>query len=373
MRRLARLASGPDRVPGRRAARTRLDLARRRAGATTIHAGRRPVRRRPAPRRRHCRRNGDADPCSGRRSRELRRHGPRRWARGHGADGHGLLGDARAPGLDRGRAGPGPVRGSDGRRDRPDRRRRAPRALRPSRDTADVGPARLPRSAVVPPTAGRAAPAGAATPARRPGACGAAGFGAAVTAASARVATPGAGDTGPWLARIRRWGACERARACSARGCGRAGGCRPGADGRSRPAGDGASGSVSSAPSRAPELVRARVSRSRPGKSSLRAWPGAAGRERPRPVARRGRAGCGDRGRCRRNSGRSGVVTSPPPPARRHTARTRSAPCDRPAIASRRRRCTRWAVGSRGWSDPSPRSRGRRARGARIASGSRLG
>ena len=98
--------------------------------------------------------NGDADPCSGRRSRELRRHGPRRWARGHGADRHGLLGDARAPGLDRGRAGRGPVRGSDGRRDRPDRRRRAPRALRPSRDTADVGPARLPRSAVVPPTRG---------------------------------------------------------------------------------------------------------------------------------------------------------------------------------------------------------------------------
>ena len=274
---------------------------------------------------------------------------PGRRARRHRANGRRILGDARASGLDRGRARRGPVRRSDRRRDRPDRRRRAPRALRPSRDTADVGPARLPRSAVFSRGARGAPPAGAPTAASRPRARGGSGLGAAVALAAARASAPGVGETGPGPARIDRRGACKRA------ALGRRGGAAGYQPDATRPPGaaDGrARRGAPSTPAGAPTLVRACGGRSGREPPSLRVSTRAAGRERRRPLAGRGPVGRGCGTRWRSRGGRSGGgARCPRPPARQRTAGTHSGPCARPALALRRRRRTRCAVGSEGWSD----------------------
>jgi hypothetical protein len=139
-------AAGPPRVPGRRVARARLDLACERAGVAALQLQRGPVRRGPAPGSRHRRVRGRAcaRPCGGRR--HVRRHGARRRPHGHDSNARRLGGDAPASRDDHGGQGRFCRRGRTGGHARVERDERVGRALRTPRDSPGFGRRRLPGS-----------------------------------------------------------------------------------------------------------------------------------------------------------------------------------------------------------------------------------
>ncbi len=131
----------------RRSGRCGLDLAGRRPGAAAVRRPRRPLHRRPAPRNRH--RRSFRDGRAGARER-------RRLFRGAGSpagplpdDSHcgRVLGHARPPRLDRSSASDDARRRGGRGHDRPERRPRRARTVRPPRHPADRRPERVPRSA----------------------------------------------------------------------------------------------------------------------------------------------------------------------------------------------------------------------------------
>ena len=130
-----------------------MGLARRRTGHAAVRVRGRPVRRRPASRHRHRRHGGRRPPLSRNRRRLLHRTAAARGALPDGSDSGRLLDHARASRFDR-----RDHRNRDrGRRrrgyDRPERRSRVERAVRPPRRSPDRGSERLPGPAVAAPGA----------------------------------------------------------------------------------------------------------------------------------------------------------------------------------------------------------------------------
>jgi hypothetical protein len=141
-----------------------LGVASRRASAETVRVGRRSVRGRPASRHRCRRSDGLRRPVGGGRGRLL--HGANAAAGDlpdHSNRGR-LVGHARPPRFDRGASRNAGRRRRRRRHDRPERRARGDRAVRPPRRPSDGGPERLrrPLDAPAPSTRTRAA-AGPAT------------------------------------------------------------------------------------------------------------------------------------------------------------------------------------------------------------------
>jgi hypothetical protein len=145
-------AAGPHRVPGRRVARARLDLACERAGIAALQLRRRSVRRGSPSRsrRRRVRRRARARPCRG--ERHVRRYGAGRRAHGHDSNARRLRGDAPPPRSHRGGQGDLRRRGRSGGHARVERDERAGRALRAPGHSPGFGPERLPGPRELPTT-----------------------------------------------------------------------------------------------------------------------------------------------------------------------------------------------------------------------------
>jgi hypothetical protein len=123
-------------------------VAHRGTGLAAVRGRRRPLRGRPASRDRHRGRGWRRAPRSRSRRRLLHRAVAARGALHHDSHSGRLLDHARAPRLDRRAHGDG-GRGRRGRgHDRPERRGRVGRALRPPRRSPDRGSERLRRPAV---------------------------------------------------------------------------------------------------------------------------------------------------------------------------------------------------------------------------------
>ena len=119
------------------AGRTRVDVACRRARAPPLLARQRSVRGRSAPRNRHSRRGRIGSARRGRRSGRLRGgHAAERQHRDD-PDARWLLGHSRSPRHYRRESGRTPLRGRDGRDDRPERGGRVLGALRSPRRSRD--------------------------------------------------------------------------------------------------------------------------------------------------------------------------------------------------------------------------------------------
>ena len=157
----------PGRAPCR-AVCGRLDLARERPRPPPVRLRTRSVRSGPASRDRRRGRRGQPRPRAGGRCGLLRRHAPDERQDGHDPDGRRVLGHAAPPRVDRGAEGRRRRRGRRRGRDRPERRRRGGRAVRPSRHPPDRGRAGLRRSKVAAaPACARAARARCAVPCPR--------------------------------------------------------------------------------------------------------------------------------------------------------------------------------------------------------------
>jgi hypothetical protein len=123
-------------------------VARRGTGLAAVRGRRRPLRGRPASRNRHRGCGGRRAPRSRSRRRLLHRAVAARGALHHDSHSGWLLDHARAPRLDRRAHGDG-GRGERRRgHDRPERRGRVGRAVRPPRRSPDRGSERLRRPAV---------------------------------------------------------------------------------------------------------------------------------------------------------------------------------------------------------------------------------
>ena len=339
---LGRLASGPDRVPGRRAARTRLDLARRRAGTTTLLPRGRSLCRRTAPRNRHRRGNQRAGALPDRRRRQLRGHGPGWRARRHCRDSRRLLSHPRPSRLDRCRAS-SPDRGGRGSRlDRPERRSGARRALPASRGPPDGRSARLRRPPDSSPTAPRGSHACSGAGARRDASCaaGTVSQGALCGSAESGNAASASGGASPSPTCRRACGGHAGAGRSDARFPGR----RKRPDRRDTPAPDRERpglGRDRAGAARQSESAPADVRR--PGRSA-RGGPDIAPRHDgcvascPHRARRRRRPRCGD------VPGSGGGASASSSPGRRGTSDTRRGPCARPGSESSHRRHTRYAV-----------------------------
>jgi hypothetical protein len=139
-------AAGCPRVPGRRVARARLDLACERAGTAALQLQRGPVRRGPAPgsRRRRIRGRACARSCGGQH--HVRRHGARRRPHGHDSNTRRLRGDAPPSRNHHGGRGRFGRRGCTGGHARVERDERVGGALRPPGHSRRFKRGRVPRS-----------------------------------------------------------------------------------------------------------------------------------------------------------------------------------------------------------------------------------
>jgi hypothetical protein len=158
--------------PRDRADRGSVDLARQRSGTPEIRPRRRSVRRGPAPRNRHRRWGRRARPCARVRPRLVRRHRASKRQSRDDPDVRRVLRDPDASRFDERSARRDRGRGRGRRHDRPDRRGRARRPIRPPWHQALRGSERLHRSAVVPPCADCSAGGSDARSSRRTGTVG---------------------------------------------------------------------------------------------------------------------------------------------------------------------------------------------------------
>jgi hypothetical protein len=147
-----------------------VDLARQRSDTPEIRPRRRSVRRGPAPGNRHRRWGRRARPCARVRHRLVRRHRASKRQSRDDPDGGRVLRHLDAPRFDERSARRDRGRGRGRRHDRPDRRGRARRPIRPPWHQALRGSERLHRSASVPPCAGCSARGSDARPTRHTGA-----------------------------------------------------------------------------------------------------------------------------------------------------------------------------------------------------------
>ncbi|CAN5276994.1 hypothetical protein BH18ACT14_BH18ACT14_03220 [soil metagenome] len=139
-------AAGPPRVPGRRVARARLDLACERAGVAALQLRRGPVRRGSAPgsRCRRVRGRACARTCGG--ERHVRRDGARRRPHGHDSNARRPVGDAPPSRNHHRGQGCFRRRGRTGGHVRVERGERVGPALRTPGDSPGFGRRRLPGS-----------------------------------------------------------------------------------------------------------------------------------------------------------------------------------------------------------------------------------
>ena len=122
-----------------------MGLAGRRAGAEAVRVRRRSLFGRPAPRDRHRLSDGLGRPVRRERDRLLRGANATPGALPDRSDCGRLVGDARPPRLDRRARRDGGRRGGRRRRDRPERRARGARVVRPPGHPPHGGPERLRR------------------------------------------------------------------------------------------------------------------------------------------------------------------------------------------------------------------------------------
>lgn len=167
---LRRLGGCAPRLTRARSACGRVELAGRGAGAQAVRRRGRSVCRRPAPRHRHRRSDGSRGAGSGHGGCLLRGHGPARGTLPDDPHRRRVLDHPGPPGIDRlaGRNGGRRKRGRGD--DRPERRARGHRAVRPPRHSADRRSELVPRPALAAPGPPGAAAASSCTwPGRRAG------------------------------------------------------------------------------------------------------------------------------------------------------------------------------------------------------------